>query len=249
MKNNQFSTRDFFFGLFAGGFIVFLFVYLTGGSINGSQPTQVANTSESASSEESTETMKVYNTSQLESTITSTDSSYTLKAPDGYSSLTDQYLESLKEYYNIETDESNLYVVGNASSQYSADIMINAAPLSKTKELMHTMYDGTDTDVDSLPLSEAYTYMTTGESPAEDSGCVLEELDQITDTQGHTYRVFQVDRDTEYYTDDTQTEKQTVHSTEIAAYTIDSDDPLEIILYMNEWDKDEAIRLLTAFVN
>lgn len=253
MKNSKFSTRDFIFGIAVGLCIGLLFGFLQLKTLYVNQPTTTTKTegsNQNLISNSTSETLKTYNTSVIEWNVTSTDGkTFHFKTPNGYSSMTDQYVESLLQSYGISTPEDNIVCIGDTGQQYTSTILINAAPISKVKEIVTAMYaDDPAVDLDDFKYSEAYQYMLTGETPEADLGVVITELESITSSEGNTFRVFQVDRDTEYYTDDTMTDTQIIHSTELAAYSEDID-AIEILIYMQSFDMNTAVSLMTEFIN
>lgn len=253
MKSNQFSWRDFIFGFFVGAFVIGLFAFGQLKSyMNSSLGVNSAGTTtkvDGGSVAASSETLTTYNTSVKEWNITADDGEkYHFVTPSGYYSLTDQYVASLQTYYGLTTSESNLICIGDNAQQYASKILINAAPLSKTMEIIRVLYQDDETvNLDEFTFSEAYQYMLSGKV-TEDDTVQLKELDSVQSSDGTVYRVFITDRDTEYYTDDTMSATETVHSTELSAYT-DTEDAIEIIIYMETFNQEQALQLLQEFID
>lgn len=254
MKSTKFSTRDFIFGIFVGGFFIAILAFFQIKDMVPANTVMIAGNNVSGGTQQSSQDMeqelKVYNTRIADWEVTSSDgTTFNLKTPNGYYSLSDQYAESINQYYNITMDDSSVICVGDNSQQYNSTVLINAATLSTTKALVETMYaDNADVDLSTFTYSEAYEYMVNGKEPDEESGVVLKELDPLVDSAGHKFRVYQVDRDTEYYTDDTRTETEIVHSTELVAYS-GNEDALEVLVYMQTYDEETAVYILSEFIN
>lgn len=257
MKGNPINWKDFIIGVFLGAaFVSLVMVFYipnlmikTGGSTAVNSPGQPSGSSNATDEPSSTIEHKSYVTDTKDWTIT-TESGETMKfyTPDGWYSLTDQYVDNLASYYNVEVDETNLVCVGNNAAQYQSTATVNMATLSKLHEIMEIMYaDDENVNVDDLQYSEAYIYMTTGSLPeGVGDSYTIEEKDTI-EKDGITYRSFLVGYDTEYYTDDTKTETTTVHTDELMCYS-DTKDAVEIVVYMSEWDTDEALKYLHTFI-
>ena len=257
LKGDQIHWKDLLIGMFFGialSFAVMLFYLPTlllnsGSGVGTAQSRQDQGDAKESDPTSSTIEHKNYVTDKKEWEInTASGESLHYTTIDGWFSLSDQYVDSLASYYNIDVDETNLICIGNNAAQYSSTATINATTLSKLHEMLSIMYAGnTDVNVDDIQYSEAYIYMTTGELP-EDVGdsFTIEEKDTIV-SNGITYRSFLVGYDTEYYTDDTMTETTVIHTDELMAYS-DTEDAVEIVVYMAEWDTDAAVGYLRNFI-
>lgn len=253
MKKRPFNVVDFGLGLLLGLVIALLFAnnqlskIATGNAGTSSGDKQV---SINGDSDVVSTTQKDYDTNIKDWTMTCADGTeFSFKTPENFYSLSDQYADTMTQYYGTEFSADNTVCVGDDQQQYQSSVLINASPLSNTKKVVEAVYaDDDSVNVDDFKYSEAYQYILTGEMDESIENVELLELDSITTTQGKTFRVFQVDRDTEYYTDDTQTETTMVHSTELIAYS-DNEDAMEVLVYMNEFDKDAGIKYLTEFLN
>lgn len=247
-KKHQICWADFFTGFFAGLAIALLIaLFAVPSQIKSAvQGTGGINSTSSSDGEQKVEEgeLRQYVTDKMEWEVETSDGA-TLKfyTPEGWYSLADQYADGLTEYYGVELTDVGVSCVGNAKDQYQATSIINSRPLSATAETLKTIY-GEEYDETKMLYSSTYNYMKDGTEPEE--GETIEELDSIT-ADGHTYRVFVHGYATEYYTNEEQTETTTVHTDELLAYS-DTEDPVEIICYMAEFDKDELVSKLKEFL-
>ncbi len=204
-------------------------------------------------------TMKNWNTDIKEWSI-KTDSGEEIKlhTPDGFYSLTDQYLDSLGSYYDKDSIVSDsMVVVGDDASTYSAKTVINANRLSDTFSMLKQLY-GEDFKKDEMVDSEAYTYMKTGKLPEElPLNYKIDEIDTYT-VDGIEFVAYEVNYDTEYdmstdetasgsATEDTEAKKETVHTQQISCYS-KTEDSVEIIIYQTDFDRDSAVKILKEFI-
>ena len=180
-------------------------------------------------------------------------SSVTFKTPSNFYSLTDQYLDEMCEYYGVDDlPLDNIFVVGDATATNECTAMINVASLSTADDLLSSIY-GEQYDSSTDLKSEVLTYIETGALPEElPDNYYLCELDGIS-VEGITYRVFD-----KYYTssytyyeeeDTAEVDPKTIEIPyyEMVAYS-DTEDPIEVIIYMVEYNKETAYRLFTEFV-
>lgn len=247
-KKRQICWADFATGFFAGVALALLIALFT-------VPTQIkaiiqdnngssSTTSNDGESKAEAGELRQYITTQKEWLVTTEDgTTLNFYTPEGWYSLADQYADGLTEYYGVELTDIGVACVGNNSDQYQATAIINSRPLSNTADTLKKIY-GDEYDESKMLYSSTYNYMKDGTEPDESE--TIEELDSIT-ANGHTYRVFVHGYDTEYYTNEEQTETTTVHTDEVLAYS-DTEDPVEIICYMSEFDKDELISKLKEFL-
>lgn len=246
MNKKGISWKDVFLGFFAGVALTAVIAMFTIPSIIRSSVgtgTQTADNTQSSSSEDIGE-LRQYVTTQKEwETVTSDGTTLKFYTPEGWYSLADQYNDGLTEYYGVELPADNIACVGDNTDQYKATCLINSRPLSNTSEVLSTIYKD-EYDEATMLYSDTYEYMKNGTEPTDTT---IEELESITSGDGHVYRVFLHGFDTEYYTDEEQTETTTVHTDEIISYS-DTEDAVEIIMYMAEFNKDEAIAKLREFL-
>ena len=186
--------------------------------------------------------------------------------PNGYCSLTDQYLDNLKEYYSASAITSDsMVVVGDAASPYDAKTIINANKLSDTFNMLKQLY-GEDFDADEMIEAEALTYTKTGKLPDElPLNYKLEELETY-EIDGIKYHTYEVNFDTEYEVESDnsdeaaegsvndgqqnekeETKKEIVHTQQISCYS-DTEDPIEIIVYQTEFSRENAVKALEEFL-
>lgn len=175
----------------------------------------------------------------------------TFNTPETFYSLSDQYVDNLKEYYGVDSININeLAVVGDKSSLYDTNTVINASALSTVSSILSEIY-GDAFDTEDVVMSEAYTYMTTGSLPeALPLNYKIDEVDTYT-IEGVNFKVYEVNYDTEYV-DDTVSEndssgKTTVHTQQLACYS-DTEDPIEVILYQTNFNREEAVNYLKEFL-
>lgn len=246
--HNKMNWRDFFAGFGAGAACVALIALLMVPSmIREAVGTKSATSieTEAATDEEPESELKQYNTTIKEWDVELSDSStlhYT--TPNEWFSLADQYNDGLIQYYGKELSAEGIVCVGDNKDQYNATMIINARPLSDVEEVLKTIYED-EFNAEEMMYSSTYTYMKDGTEP--DDGSTVEELDSIVSADGHTYRIFHHAYDTEYYTDEEQTETTTVHTDELLGYS-DTEDTVEIIMYMTEFDQEAGIAKLKEFL-
>lgn len=246
--HNKMNWRDFFAGFGAGAACVALIALLMVPSmIREAIGTKSATSieTEAATDEEPESELKQYNTTIKEWDVELSDSStlhYT--TPNEWFSLADQYNDGLIQYYGKELSADGIVCVGDNKDQYNATMIINARPLSDVEEVLKTIYED-EFNAEEMMYSSTYTYMKDGTEP--DDGSTVEELDSIVSADGHTYRIFHHAYDTEYYTDEEQTETTTVHTDELLGYS-DTEDTVEIIMYMTEFNQEAGIAKLKEFL-
>lgn len=246
--NNKMNWRDFFAGFGAGAACVALIALLMVPSmIREAVGTKSATSAEAESTtdEEPESELKQYDTTIKEWDVELSDSStlhYT--TPNEWFSLADQYNDGLIQYYGKELSAEGIVCVGDNKDQYNATMIINARPLSDVEEVLKTIYED-EFNAEEMMYSSTYTYMKDGTEP--DDGSTVEELDSIVSADGHTYRIFHHAYDTEYYTDEEQTETTTVHTDELLGYS-DTEDTVEIIMYMTEFNQEAGIAKLKEFL-
>lgn len=248
MMHNKMNWRDFFAGFGAGAACVALIALLMVPSmIREAVGTKSATSAEAESTtdEEPESELKQYDTTIKEWDVELSDSStlhYT--TPNEWFSLADQYNDGLIQYYGKELSAEGIVCVGDNKDQYNATMIINARPLSDVEEVLKTIYED-EFNAEEMMYSSTYTYMKDGTEP--DDGSTVEELDSIVSADGHTYRIFHHAYDTEYYTDEEQTETTTVHTDELLGYS-DTEDTVEIIMYMTEFNQEAGIAKLKEFL-
>lgn len=246
--HNKINWRDFFAGFGAGAACVALIALLMVPSmIREAVGTKSATSAEAESTtdEEPESELKQYDTTIKEWDVELSDSStlhYT--TPNEWFSLADQYNDGLIQYYGKELSAEGIVCVGDNKDQYNATMIINARPLSDVEEVLKTIYED-EFNAEEMMYSSTYTYMKDGTEP--DDGSTVEELDSIVSADGHTYRIFHHAYDTEYYTDEEQTETTTVHTDELLGYS-DTEDTVEIIMYMTEFNQEAGIAKLKEFL-
>lgn len=246
--HNKMNWRDFFAGFGAGAACVALIALLMVPSmIREAVGTKSATSAEAESTtdEEPESELKQYDTTIKEWDVELSDSStlhYT--TPNEWFSLADQYNDGLIQYYGKELSAEGIVCVGDNKDQYNATMIINARPLSDVEEVLKTIYED-EFNAEEMMYSSTYTYMKDGTEP--DDGSTVEELDSIVSADGHTYRIFHHAYDTEYYTDEEQTETTTVHTDELLGYS-DTEDTVEIIMYMTEFNQEAGIAKLKEFL-
>lgn len=182
-----------------------------------------------------------------------TESGETVKyhTPDGFYSLTDQYLDNLSSYYSKDSIKSDsMIVVGDAISPYDSKIVINANKLSDTLNMLKQLY-GDDFKDEDMQDAEAYTYMKTGKLPDKlPLNYKIEEVDTYK-VDGTEYVAYEVNYDTEYETeqdeDTKESKKETVHTQQISCYS-KTEDSVEIIVYQSEFNREESLSALKEFL-
>lgn len=254
MNNGKMNWRDFFTGFAAGlALMALIMVCMVPGMLKdavGSKPADAKDSTEEVDSAEETEDkdeaeLKQYDTTIKDWEVTLSDSS-TLhySTPADWFSLADQYNDGLIQYYGKELPDTGIVCVGDNKDQYNATMIINARPLSQVQTVLETIYED-DFNAEEMMYSSTYTFMKDGTEP--DDGSTVEELESIVSADGHTYRIFHHAFDTEYYTNEEQTETTTVHTDELLGYS-DTEDAVEIIMYMAEFDQDAGIAKLKEFL-
>lgn len=218
---------------------------------------------DNSAKEENTETdsvIKEYLTDLKKFTITTEDGvKVTYHTPKDWYSLTDQYQENIQTFYSDnELEVNNMFVVGDSDTTGKATGLINAAPVSEVSRIMKQVY-GDEYKEEDMLVSEAYTYMTTGKLPDDlPDNYEIEELDVLA-VSGVNYKVYEINYDTTYTDTEPSSEavedsteamdnnSTVVHTQKIACYS-DTEDPIEIILYLSEFDRDNALSLLREFL-
>ena len=180
-------------------------------------------------------------------TVKLNDETLSFYIPEGMFDVKEGYLKTLSSTYNIESQKyENLICLGNDEDLFKSVNAITAAPISTTKEIYNTLY-GDTFDADTVAYSTAYRYMTTGRLPSDaPDNYKINELESIT-VGDLTYRTFSVSYDTSY---DKEDGAKGMYSTVcLTAYTNTGlDDDMEIIIYLEEWNDSQAIRLLKEFL-
>lgn len=202
--------------------------------------------------EDGTTSAVIYNTGIKEFTV-NLDSGEEVKfhTPENAYSLTDQYLENLSSYYDIDSVTSDsMIVIGDADTTYASSIMLNCDVLSDVTNMLSQLY-GDEFDPDSVIDSEAYTYMTTGELPEElPDNYTIEEVANYT-VDGIDYVAYEVNYDVTYVLDSdeesTESNETVVHTQEIACYS-KTEDSVEIIIYQEEFNRENALNFLEEFL-
>lgn len=173
--------------------------------------------------------------------------------PENFYSLTDQYMENLASYYDMDTIKSDsMVVVGDSTVPYSSKTIINANCLSDVKTILEQLHsDDESYDPESVLDSEAYTYMKTGKIPDDaPDNYEIKEVDSFK--QGKVeFKVFLVEYDNTYENeaeDEEDAEPVVVHTKQLAAYS-DTEDAVEVVLMQEEFNKEEGLKLLREFLN
>ena len=251
VKNNQngISWKDFFLGFFLAMSLCLVGFLLSGTRTPKSE--QQGNSTSNNTTKESSDsglTLNQYQTDIKEFTLElENGESLNFYTPENWCSLTDQYLESLNNFYEADLPSGNTICVGDSANQYNASILISARPLSGVSEVMKAIYDD-EYDPDVMLYSEAYTYMKTGSLPEElPDNYAIKELQTMSSKDGHIYRLFYVYFTQEYYTDDTRTNTITIPSEQLMAYS-DTEDAVEVICYGNEFDVDFMKNYFAEFI-
>lgn len=215
--------------------------------------------SDSKESAEAESTITKYETDIKTFDIKTSDGqTMTFNAPKDWYSLTDQYVENIRSFYEKEDLKvENMYVVGDSDTETTVSALINAAPVSTVKDIMVQLY-GEEYDEEEMLVSEAYTYMTTGKLPEDlPDNYTLDEIDSVK-VGDVTYKMYDINYDNTYVDGEESTEAleengteeqgtTTIHTEKIACYS-DTEDPIEIILYMSEFDKDKGVAYLKEFL-
>lgn len=246
-KSYSFDWKSFF----AGGWLtamVLVLVYIFALSPD-KVSTDVVESTEVAANVETNVEQNTYNTDIKEWNLkTTSGEEIKLYTPDKYYSLSDQYLESLAEYYGLEEIKSDsIAVIGNSTSTYTSDTIINVDTISDVSNMLAQVYGEELTEKDVVE-SEAYVYMKTGELPEDvPDNYTIEEVNKYT-VDGVTYTAYEVNYDTTYTNEseddtDTEAESTVVHTQQIACYS-DTEDAVEIIIYQESFDRDYAITIL-----
>lgn len=255
-NNNSFSWRDFAVGaLTAFAICGCIGIFYLAGIVSDKQSTSttVSENTVDPTAQQSEEEVVEYDTDIAEFDIKCEDGTeHHFNTPEGFYSLSDQYIANLRKYYGVETlPGDNVVVVGDAMSPYDSGTVINASSLSQIREMLKELY-GDDYNEDDILYSEAYTYMTTGELPESlPDNYEIDELATYT-VNGIKYVTYEVNYDTTYETksDDTTVSEnttETVHTQQLACYS-KSEDSMEIIVYMQEFDRDTALSYLQEFI-
>lgn len=247
MNNTKMNWRDFSTGFAAGAALIMVIVFFTiPGMLKevvGANPS--TESVDSAEDKEDEPELKQYDTTIKEWDVELSDSSKLhFTTPADWYSLADQYNDGLIEYYGKELSADGIVCVGDNKDQYKASMIINARPLSDVEEVLKTIYED-EFNADEMMYSSTYQFMKNGTEPTD--GSTVEELESIVSSDGHTYRIFHHAFDTEYYANEEQTETQTVHTDELLGYS-DTEDTVEIIMYMSEYNQEEGVAKLKEFL-
>lgn len=244
-------SKEFNYGSFCAGacvaFLVCIGAYVllehSSHTTVSSTPTEVV--SGSAVDSNTGEEEKSYDTSIARHDIElSSGETMTFYTPSKYFSLTDQYLDTIGDYYDVDTVTSDtMFVVGDNADQTLADTIINMDVVSDLPNVFTQLYGKTYT-ASEVGESTAYKYMKTGSIPddAEDD-YKINEIDKFT-VNGIEFRTFAVSYSNTYQDDDGNDQK--VETKEIATYS-NTDDAIEIVLYQTTYDEDAAVSLIHEF--
>lgn len=255
MKKRAINWMDVLFGFLAGS-VFWLLIYVSCVVPKITKPAANSTDTASTGSEEAIvkEEVKAYQTNIKSFTFElSEGKSVTFTTPESFYSLTDQYYDELYEYYGTEgIHTNNMFVVGDGSATNECKVMINSATLSAADEILSALYgDSYDSSTDLQ--SEVLTYIKTGSLPEElPDNYYLCDLGQVT-VGGITYRMFD-----KYYTssysyyeeeDTAQTNEKTIEVPyyEFVAYS-DTEDTIETIVYMTEYDVNSAYEYFCEFI-
>lgn len=250
MKESRICWKDFIIGFCMATWILLVvyLAFLKPGTTSTSDTDSAV-----AATEGSSEEVISYDT-DIKNWELTTDSGETVKftTPDGFYSLSDQYLDNLKTYSGVDTLESDdMIVVGDEDSVYSSNTVINVDTLSNVSNMLRQLY-GDSYDAESMTLSEAYVYMTTGELP--DDVPLNYEIEEIKtyEVNGITYKCYEVNYDTEYESESadeesTETGTEIVHTQQIACYS-NTEDAIELICYQTTFNRDEALGYIEEFL-
>lgn len=219
-----------------------------------SKPQEVVVNDNATTSDEETEVdkeAKVYETQKKQWTINTTSGEELhFTTPEDMYSLTDQYLENLASYYEMDSVTSDsMIVIGDTTTPYQSNTIINANSLSDVKAILNQVYaDEEDYKSDDIIDSAAYVYMTTGEIPEDaPDNFEISEVDECK-SEDVTYKVFKIEYDTTYEAEGEGEEATTVHTQQLSAYS-DTEDAIEIIINQAEFNQEEGIALLHEFLN
>ena len=255
MKKRTICWTDVVMGFLAAS-VFWLFIYAVAvvPNITKEPTTKVTSESSVATEQVVEESVKAYETGiQLADFKWENGESVRLNTPKNFYSLTDQYIDSLYEYYGVTMPSTDqMFVVGDTTDTASCNVMINAASLSTADLMLSSIYsDEYDSSTDLY--SEVYTYMTTGSLPEElpddyylcDYGTVV-----VDGVSYHVYDKYYTMTYTYYDEEDTaQVSPQTleVPNYEFVAYS-DTEDPVEIITFLVDYDVQKAYNYLCEFI-
>lgn len=214
--------------------------------------TEATKTGDDSEVREDGSTLTAYNTGIKEWKFNVDDKELTFNTPEGFYSLSDQYLENISEYYGVENLTSDtIAMMGDNSELYSSNTVISVDVISDVANIMKQIY-GDDFNEDELVTSEAYTYMTTGE--LGDDLPLNFEIDEVGtyEVDGVTFKSYNVQYDTEYATSESVSENATedvttVHTQQLVCYS-DTEDPIEIVIYQTNFNREEAVNYLKEFL-
>lgn len=261
MKNKSFHFGDFYLGLLSGC-VILMFVYIvflnnpnSDKSVSGTKETVSGSaiesdaddiTLESADSKEDADAF-VYETEIKDWPIKLGDKNVTYHTPEGFFSLSDQYLENLSDYYKVDSiSTDSLVVVGDADTPYSSKTIINADTISDVQNILSQVY-GDDFDASEVIESEAYVYMKTGKVPENAADNYKIEEVKTYKVDGIEYVAYEVNYDTTYEAEEEGEKDETVHTQQISCYS-KTDDAMEIIVYQAEFDRESALNALEEFL-
>lgn len=250
----KFNWSSFFAGA-CTAFLLCIFVYAVALHPKAST-VETVTTTESTDKSESTESKEDEKSEDEEEknydvTVTqkmvelSSGEKVTFYTPKGYYSLTDQYLDSIGDYYDVDVlDSDTMYVVGDNKDQTLADSIINMDIMSDLPNVFTQLYGKTYT-AEEVGKSTAYEYMTTGEIPddAEDN-YKISEIDTFK-VNNIEFKMFAVSY-TNTYQDEDGNDKE-LETKEIDCYSTNTDDPIEIVMYQSEYDEKAAIAAIHEF--
>lgn len=250
----KFNWSSFFAGA-CTAFLLCIFVYAVALHPKESNTTVTTSTTESSSTEDSKDDTKDEEEEEEEKnydiTVTqkmvelSSGEKVTFYTPKGYYSLTDQYLDSIGDYYDVDVlDSDTMYVVGDNKDQTLADSIINMDIMSDLPNVFSQLYGKTYT-AEEVGKSTAYEYMTTGEIPedAEDN-YKISEIDTF-EVNGIKFKMFAVSY-TNTYQDEDGNDKE-LETKEIDCYSTNTDDTIEIVMYQTDYDEKTAIAAIHEF--
>lgn len=207
---------------------------------------------ESTVSSDTTESeTKSYNTTIKDWKVkTDSGEEFTFHTPDGYYSLSDQYLDEMYSYYGAQLESDSIIVIGDSTDTTSVSNYINANTLSDVSNMLEQLY-GDEYSEDEMVVSEALHYMQNGELPTElPLNYTINEI-KTFDVNDTIFHVYSVAYDIEYVieSDDESTEASTYtqHVEQVLCYS-ETEDPIEIVVTQTVFDEDEAIELLTEFL-
>lgn len=212
--------------------------------------TDVSENESSTTGETETETEaeeeKSYDTTITSKTVElNSGETFTFHTPSGYFSLTDQYMDSIGDYYDVDVLNSDtMFVVGDNKDQTLADTIINVDIMSDLPNVFSQLYGKTYT-AEEVDKSTTYKYMTTGEIPedAEDDYKV-NEIDDF-EVSGIKFKTFAVSYSNTYQDEDGN--DQVLETKEIDCYSSNTDDPIEIVMYQTNYDEEAAVKIIREF--